>query len=442
MAARYYHSLRFAGEKCEACMACMRACPTAALRIRDSRAVMLQDRCIDCGECLRVCAQGGVVPLTDTMAELGKFERTVAVPSPALYAQFEPEVSTGLILEALRGCGFDEVISVSSGCDAATAATELFLEENHGQPPVISSFCPTVVRLVQVKYPDLVDQLLPVVAPRELSAEAAKVAAARRFGVPSERVGAVYITPCPAKMVAIADHPGMEASNLDAAVSISDLFHLLAPAIARGQEEGMQSAEVETASAMSWAFFGGSAGLLPAENSLSVAGLPNVIRILDDIEKGRLRRYAYIECHACPEGCVSGCMTVENPYVARARAIHRMQLLPPGPAVRRDEVAERYEHGGLRLPAPISARPLRPLDDDIGKAIAKMKEKERINASLPGIDCGACGSPTCRAFAEDVALGEAAARACVFFRQRELVERIGELAALAGRHRLSGGSES
>ena len=62
------------------------------------------------------------------------------------------------------------------------------------------------------------------------------------------------------------------------------------------------------------------------------------MRILDDIEKGRLRRYRYIECHACPEGCVGGCLTVENPYVARAKAIRLQQNLPAGSDIDRAEM--------------------------------------------------------------------------------------------------------
>ncbi|MBP1624587.1 MAG: hydA, partial [Acidobacteria bacterium] len=186
----------------------MRACPTAAVRIRNEHAVKLADRCIDCGECIRVCPRAAIVPLTDQMADLSKFECKVAIPSPALYAQFDSEVYPGMIFSALKECGFDDVESVSPACDAVTIATEIFINEYRGQYPLISSFCPTVVRLLQVKYPELVDQLLPVLAPREVSARAAKIRLAKETGLPMDRIGAVYITPCPSKIVAILEHPG------------------------------------------------------------------------------------------------------------------------------------------------------------------------------------------------------------------------------------------
>jgi iron only hydrogenase large subunit-like protein len=430
MAAQYHHSLRFDVDRCEGCMSCMRACPTAAVRIRNGHAVKLADRCIDCGECIRVCPRAAIVPLTDQMADLSKFKCKVAIPSPALYAQFDTETFPGMIFSALKQCGFDDVESVSPACDAVTIATEIFLNEYRGQYPLISSFCPTVVRLLQVKYPELVDQLLPVLAPREISARDAKLRKSRETGLPPEQIGAVYITPCPAKIVAILEHPGMQRSHLDAAVSICNLFQILGAAVSRVQESEYKIDAVESAAGLSWAFLGKFPRSLPAENTLSVAGLPNVIRILDDVEKGRLRKYRYIECHACPEGCVGGCLTVENPYVARGKAIKLQQSLPAGCAVDRREVEISYRKKEFLMDERLAARPLRPLDEDISRAILKMKERDQILADLPNIDCGACGAPSCRAFAEDVVLGEAEKTSCVFFWQRELADRIEQLANL------------
>jgi Na+-translocating ferredoxin:NAD+ oxidoreductase RNF subunit RnfB len=430
MVAQYHHSLRFDVDRCDGCMSCMRTCPTAAVRVRKGRAVKLADRCIDCGECIRVCPRAAIVPLTDQMADLSKFECKVAIPSPALYAQFDTETFPSMIFSALKQCGFDYVESASPACDAVTIATEIFLNEFRGQYPLISSFCPTIVRLLQVKYPEMVDQLLPVLAPREISARDAKLRISKETGLLPEKIGAVYITPCPSKIVAILEHPGMQRSNLDAAVSICDLFQTLASAVSRVQESEFTLDAVESASGLSWSFLGNLPRSLPAENTLSVAGLANVIRILDDVEKGRLRKYRYIECHACPEGCVGGCLTVENPYLARGKAIKLQQSLAAGCIVDRQEVEASYRKKEFLMDEYLTGRPLRPLDEDISRAILKMKERDRLLYDLPRIDCGACGAPSCRAFAEDVVLGEAEKASCVFFWQRDLEDRIEQLANL------------
>jgi hypothetical protein len=365
------------------------------------------------------------------MAGLSKFECKVAIPSPVLYSQFDVDVFPGMISVALKQCGFDDVESMSPACEAATTATEIFLREYHGQYPLISSFCPTIVRLVQVKYPELAEQLLPILSPREISARNAKARKSKETGLPEERIGAVYITPCPSKIVSILEHPGMQRSYLDAAISISDLFQTLAATISKVGDTNPNIDGGETAAGVGWAFLAGIPRSLSAESTLSVAGLPNVIRILDDIEKGKLRRYSFIESHACPEGCVGGCLTVESPYVARAKAIRLQQSLPAGSAVDRAQMHALYRNGAFSMDEALASRPLRPLDADISRAIVKMKERDRILSELPKIDCGACGAPSCRAFAEDVVMGEMEESSCVFFRERELAHRIEKLAGLS-----------
>lgn len=439
----YYHSVRFDLGLCDGCLACVRACPTHAVRVRGGTAVMLEDRCIDCGECFKVCARRAVRSLTGSLAELSKFDYTVAVPSPALYAQFDTDVAPAVVLEALRRIGFDDAVGLSDACAAASVAIERYLAEYRGQHPVVSSFCPTVVRLIQVKYPTLLDQLLPILSPREVRAREIKRRKVAETGLPPERIGVVYVTPCPAKMVSLVDHPGMDRSHFDSAVSISDLFLHLMAAIAEVEEDRSVPAETESAAGMSWALSTGLSGSLPAEDTLAVAGLPNVVRILDDIEKGKLGRYAFVDCHACPEGCVSGVLTVEDPYVARARAIRLLRTLGPDRDLDRDRVRQEYEAGEFRTPHRISARPMRPLHDDIAVAITRMTDRDRLLSWLPRIDCGACGAPTCDAFADDVVRGEVTEEECVFIREKRIETMVKELAALVRRQAPSAvGTES
>jgi Na+-translocating ferredoxin:NAD+ oxidoreductase RNF subunit RnfB len=429
MAEAHYHSIRFDSSACHGCMACMRVCPTGAVRIRRGHATMLEDRCIDCGECIKVCTRNAVVPLTASPGGLGRFDYSIAIPSPALYTQFELDVTPGTIHQALRNSGFDAAATLSWSCGAVTHAIDLFLAEYQGPRPLISSFCPSVVRLVQIKYPELVDQLLPVLSPREVAAREAKLKAAAETGLPLDRIHAVYVTPCPAKLVSIVDHPGMEASYIDSAVGISDLFPLLAPVIREIQTGGVKVPETETAAGLGWAFSISLPSTLPAEDTMSVWGLPNVLRILDDIDKGRLHRYTFIECHACFEGCVSGALTVENPYVARARALRLQQSLPKRDPVDPADLRARHGRGDFRTTVPFAVRPPRPLGRDIVAAIARMQERDRVAALLPGIDCGACGSPTCATFAEDVVVGDAEQSQCVVLRQARLEEQLARLAA-------------
>ena len=39
---------------------------------------------------------------------------------------------------------------------------------------------------------------------------------------------------------------------------------------------------------------------------------------------------------------------------------------------------------------------------------------EELTEQLPGLDCGSCGAPTCRALAEDIVRGEADRTDCIY----------------------------
>ena len=58
-----------------------------------------------------------------------------------------------------------------------------------------------------------------------------------------------------------------------------------------------------------------------------------------------------------------------------------------------------------------------------------MAERQAILKRLPGLDCGSCGSPTCRCFAEDVVRGDISEDKCVV-KMQEKMEKI--LATLMG----------
>ena len=168
-----------------------------------------------------------------------------------------------------------------------------------------------------------------------------------------------------------------------------------------------------------WSSLGGITGLLETDRWIAVSGMGDVTKLLDDIENSKLRNVEFIEAAACLGGCIGGSLAVENVYVARSRTIRLAQKY--GHNIQRHERrAERlYRAGFFSIESPITPRPLSPLDPDIAKAIAKVKERDEIYEALPKIDCAACGSPTCMAFAEDVVKGYAELSMCVVMAARE-----------------------
>ena len=56
---------------------------------------------------------------------------------------------------------------------------------------------------------------------------------------------------------------------------------------------------------------------------------------------------------------------------------------------------------------------------DVSKALVKMERLDQLTNGLPGLDCGACGSPSCRALAEDIIRGIAFETDCVMKLKRK-----------------------
>jgi iron only hydrogenase large subunit-like protein len=416
MAEKYYHPVKILHEKCNGRMKCIRVCPTEALRVKGGKVRLIEELCIDCGACADVCPCRAIVPLTDPFTRHSRFKYRVAVASPVLYSQFGLDIDPKVVVQGLREIGFDYVVDVSQACGEISAAIDIFLEEYEGPGPLISSFCPSVVRLVQVRYPGLTELLMHVNAPREIAAREAKESLSQKLDVRMDEIEVIYLTPCPAKIVAIKQPAEKGRSWIDGAISIADIYAPLFNAVSNLADEDVDECVFkEFTYGAGWSMLGEMTRLLGSERGIAVSGLSDVTRILDDIESGRLRGIDFVEASACLGGCIGGSLTVDNMYVARSSVLSLMRKHGEGTAVDKDVVVGKYREGYYFIERKLAPRPLPPLDKDISKAIQKKKEKEAIYASLPQIDCGCCGAPTCRAFAEDIVRGRSTIQDCIHY---------------------------
>lgn len=393
-------------------MHCMRVCPTQAIRVRNRKAMLLEDRCIDCGECVRVCPNNAIVAMTSSFKDFSKFKYTIALPSPVFYAQYGKDSTPSLILETLKKVGFDDSYDVACASEAVSIAIQEYLDANDTPRPLISSFCPAVVRLIQIRYPNLLDHLIPIESPMEIAAREAKNLKMKETGLKANEIGAIYITPCPAQMLTIKKPLRRKHSFIDGAIAMHDIYPTMLQAMAQ-PAEGKNGKEVKGLG-LGWPIVGGQVSCLRAEDCLAVGGLTDTVRILEEIENDKLKDVQYVECHSCPTACVGGTLTVENPYIARGRVLRMVKDYGSTACQDREKIRGLYQKNFFSLTGKIPPQPVQPLDGEISKAIEKMQNRQDIYDKLPKIDCGACGSPTCMSFAEDLVLERLAIEDCVF----------------------------
>ncbi len=406
----YIHSVSLDSEKCTGCTTCMKHCPTEAIRIRNGCAVIDPERCIDCGECIRNCPNNAKKSICNSFDEINKFKYKVALPAPALIGQFDNLDNTDYVLQGLLDIGFDDVFEVSKAAEIVSAYTRVYLETEGIKKPVISTACPVVTRLIGLRFPFLKDNLIPLLPPMEVAASIAREEAMKKNPeLKKEDIGICFISPCPAKASYAKNGFGSYKSEVDLVISMSEVYFLLINVMKREKmpEISSQAGKI----GVSWAICGGEGSALLNDKILAADGINNVISVLDQIEDGNIPPIDFVELNACPSGCVGGVLTIENPYIAKNR-LHTIRRYMPVSLNGMPEGEEYIPHKRFFVDFP-KYQPLNRLSDNIGESMRLMAQIQALRKELPGIDCGSCGAPNCRAFAEDIVRGTAHQSECI-----------------------------
>ncbi len=415
-----HHSVLIDREKCIGCVACCKVCPTKAIRVLDGIATVKGELCTDCGYCIRVCRHEAATAQTSSSLDLKKFKYTVAMPSLTLYGQFGRDVLPAQVLHALTQIGFDSTYDISWMCEMLAGATDAYLSECNGPWPKISVTCPAIVRLVQIRYPDLIPHLVPIEVARESAAKLLRRKLAADLHLDPSEIGIFFITPCSAIMNSILRPVGQDQSYLDGAFSIAELYGPLLKAI---KSAGKIDLDVPvSASGLLWAMAGGEIAGMRNENSMTVRGVQDVEYVFDRIESGRFQAVDFIEAYICPDGCVSGQLVIEGRYAAQRNIQRIARKLGDQGQVKEEKVRSLMREHFFDLEEEIRARPVKALGRDLKQAIAMKKEKDGVLERLPKKDCAACGAPDCETLADDIVLGERKVEDCLFIRISNLEE--------------------
>ncbi len=404
-----FHSVRLDADKCQGCTNCIKRCPTQAIRVRNKKAYIISDRCIDCGECIRVCPHHAKYAVTDSINEIFNYKHKIALPAPALYGQFNNLENVDYVLTGLKRLGFDDIVEVSKGAEFISSATRIMTDTADLKKPVISSACPAVVKLIRTRFPNLIGNLLPLYAPVDVAAKIARDSAKKKTGLSDEDIGVFFISPCPAKRTAITTPLCYEKSGINGTIAIKDIYPSLVHTMDRIKPSELESLNDSGIIGVSWAQSGGEASGLLKERYLAADGIENIINVLEELEDEKLNDLDFIELNCCTGGCVGGVLTVENPYVAKAR-IQRLRKFMP---VSCNSISEEFDLDSLGWTKELTPSPAMKLADNVIKAMRMMTRLREIEQTLPGLDCGICGAPSCRALAEDIVRGYAEETDCL-----------------------------
>ena len=422
----YFHSVLLDREKCHGCTNCISHCPTEAIRVKHGKAKIIKERCIDCGECIKVCQSHAKIAAADDFDALKNFKYNIAMPAPSFYSQFRTDISIDAILTAFIKIGFDDVFEVARGAEYVSFATRELFASKTLKKPVISSACPAVLRLIRERFPNLLENILPIISPMEAAAILARKEAKKKTGLSDSEIGVFFITPCPAKVTSIKSPLILEKSNVSGAISAKDAFSKIRPIIETIDE--VLPLSVSGRDGIIWAKSGGECAGTGLEDCMSVDGIHNVINVLEEIEYGKVTTLDFIELSACTGGCSGGALNIVNPFLASRRISQQAKK------TKALKTPKNFDISRLDWKKTVSESTPEALDADLSVAMQKMEEIDKLLKRLPNLDCGSCGAPTCKALAEDIVRGFGSENDCVFLMREKVSALAKELFDLNESH--------
>lgn len=415
----FYHALKIDNDTCIGCSHCMNICPTEAMRVWNGKAIIDDNQCVDCGECARVCPVNAIYVEDDNFEDILKYKHRIALIPSVFVGQFPEDIKASQVYSVMHQIGFTHVYEVERAVEILNAEIKKNQATAENELPVISSFCPAIVRLIQVKYPSLVDNILKLSTPSDIAAMFYKQKLIDE-GIPESEIGVFYITPCAAKIAAVRDPVGEDEVHVNGVFNLNKLYNKVYRIIKQG---GIDTTIIPEPTELydfeiMWSLTRGESDRVEGR-TLAIDGINNAMEFLEMVENEEVNGIDYLECRACKEGCAGGILNNENRFLI----VERLQKRVERNSNKSEEITlsgiEKYKNflvDNMTL-GKVVPRSMMMLDSDMEIAMRKMQEAKKIQDRLPGIDCGACGAPSCRALSEDIVKGNATQSHCVFIQK-------------------------
>lgn len=382
-------TIQFKEAYCKNCYKCIRSCPVKAIDFKNDQAQIIQEACLLCGKCLQVCPQNAK-SVKDDVNKVKEFINK----NQKVYASIAPSFAPAFNINdgknkfgILKKLGFTHIEETAIGAARVTHEYEKIMLKNE-MTNIISSACPVVVSLIEKYYPELIDQVAPVVSPMIAHAKMMRT-------IYGSRIKVVFIGPCIAKKEEYKDSQNNE--QIDAVITFEELEKWVANeglSFENEYEMGLDSIYNNNAR-----FYPAPGGIIKTIDKskkynykfVKFDGIDRCIEILNEIKSGKIKGY-FIEMNSCVGGCLGGpCMNSTSPgfLELKDKLLNYVNEAPKNklPGLETDlriNVQKKFMDKSLNEKVPPEST-IREILNQIGK----YSKKNELN-------CGACGYSNCR----------------------------------------------
>lgn len=416
----FHHALQFNYDLCIGCAHCTGICPTGAIHIENGHPKLDPNRCVDCGRCYQACPVNAIYIEQDDFKTVYECKYPVLLLPSIFISQFEEKIKEKTVLSALYHLGFKHVFEVEKSVDYIKGEMQKTVNENNGFKPIISTFCPAIVRLIQVKYPVLVQNLYMLKPPLDLTATYIHELLTKEDGIPEEDIGIFYVTPCAAKIAAIKSPATEEPSLVTDVINMNYLYSKVMRVIKQGEYKLCEDSRTRyhrlSKDSVNFTLTGGEIALLPNGRNLAIDGIHHVSEFLDKLEDEDIDDIDFLELRACDESCAGGILCANNRFLMAERQRKRMLKSPDEVDAEDNDLLNYTDHIAEHkwVKGTVEPRSMDKMDDNMAVAMQKLRRAFEINQNLPQVDCRICGYQSCKALAEAVVNGKAEVSQCIF----------------------------
>ncbi len=174
---------------------------------------LARGECVNCGQCAAVCPTGALTP----RPEIDAVWKALDDPNCVVVAQLAPAVrvglgeffgmapgslTTGQAVAALKALGVDKVYDTSFTADMTVLEeSEEFLGRvaNGGPLPIFTSCCPAWVKFAEQYFPGLLANLSSCKSPQQMFGSVARKVLPEQLGLQDKKLVVVSVMPCTAK---------------------------------------------------------------------------------------------------------------------------------------------------------------------------------------------------------------------------------------------------